>query len=74
MSASREFITSVAPEEVGESVGNVRVTAEHFEAALEEVPPSVTQETRERYEEIEDRFDTRETELEDETEVGRTFH
>jgi len=57
MSASREFINSVSPEEVGESVGNVRVTMAHFEHALEEVNPSVTPETRERYEEIEQQFE-----------------
>ncbi|ELZ55102.1 MULTISPECIES: CDC48 family AAA ATPase [Halorubrum] len=56
MNASREFIGSVSREEVGESVGNVRVTMQHFEDALSEVNPSVTPETRERYEEIEKQF------------------
>ncbi|MFY4816227.1 CDC48 family AAA ATPase, partial [Haloarcula sp. AONF1] len=56
MNASREFIGSVTREEVGESVGNVRVTMQHFEEALNEVNPSVTPETRERYEEIEKQF------------------
>ncbi|WP_049983174.1 CDC48 family AAA ATPase [Halorubrum sp. BV1] len=56
MNASREFIGSVSQEEVGESVGNVRVTMQHFEDALREVNPSVTPETRERYEEIEKQF------------------
>ncbi|TKX81691.1 CDC48 family AAA ATPase [Halorubrum sp. SD626R] len=56
MNASREFIGSVPREEVGESVGNVRVTMAHFEDALGEVNPSVTPETRERYEEIEKQF------------------
>jgi transitional endoplasmic reticulum ATPase len=56
MNASREFIGSVPREEVGESVGNVRVTMSHFEDALNEVNPSVTPETRERYEEIEKQF------------------
>ncbi|OYR79095.1 hypothetical protein DJ72_14385, partial [Halorubrum distributum] len=56
MNASREFIGSVTREEVGESVGNVRVTMQHFEEALSEVNPSVTPETRERYEEIEKQF------------------
>ncbi|MHB9286597.1 CDC48 family AAA ATPase [Halobacteriales archaeon Cl-PHB] len=73
MAASREFIRSVDPEDIGESIGNVRVTAEHFEQALNEVGPSVDEETRDRYEEIEERFDHREAELEGETEVGRTF-
>ena len=57
MSASREFIGSVTREEVRESVGNVRVTMAHFEQALEEVNPSVTPETRERYDEIEQQFE-----------------
>jgi transitional endoplasmic reticulum ATPase len=65
MNASREFIGSVTREEVGESVGNVRVTMEHFEDALNEVNPSVTPETRERYEEIEKRFERSEIDRDD---------
>ncbi|MFD1687348.1 CDC48 family AAA ATPase [Halobellus litoreus] len=73
MAASREFINSVSREEVAESVGNVRVTMEHFEDALDEVAPSVTAETRERYEQIEQRFQTSEVEREPEADVSRTF-
>jgi len=72
MNASREFIGSVAREEVGESVGNVRVTMAHFEAALDEVNPSVTAETRERYEEIEKRFKRSEVDRRD-AEPGAAF-
>ncbi|WP_276250525.1 CDC48 family AAA ATPase [Haloarcula rara] len=72
MAATREFINSVDPEDIGDSVGNVRVTMDHFEHALDEVGPSVTDETRERYDEIEQRFDTAEPDLE-EDKVGRTF-
>src|SRR6056297_190888 len=72
MAATREFINSVDAEEIGDSVSNVRVTMDHFEHALEEVGPSVTDETRERYDEIEQRFDTAEPELE-EDKVGRRF-
>ncbi|WP_135363048.1 CDC48 family AAA ATPase [Halosimplex halophilum] len=72
MAATREFIASVDPEEIDDSVGNVKVTMDHFEQALEEVSPSVDEETRERYEEIEERFDTAEPEPE-EQQVGRTF-
>ena len=68
MSASREFIQSVSREEVRESVGNVRVTMAHFENALDEVNPSVTAETRERYEEIEQRFQR--SEVDDSAEAG----
>ncbi len=70
MNASREFIASVPMEEVGESVGNVRVTMDHFEKALGEVNPSVTPETRERYDEIEKRFQRAETETAAESEFG----
>jgi len=73
MAASREFINSVSAEEVGDSVGNVRVTMDHFEQALNEVSASVDAETREQYEEIEERFGPGKTEVE-EQEVGRTFH
>ncbi|MEF8882848.1 MAG: CDC48 family AAA ATPase [Halapricum sp.] len=73
MAASREFINSVDPEDVDDSVGNVRIESEHFGAAMDEVGPSVDKETREQYEEIEERFDRRESELEGEREVSRTF-
>ncbi len=71
MAATREFINSVDPEQLDEAVGNVRISEDHFEHALEEVGPSVTPETRERYEEIEEEFQT--TEPEPEAQVGRTF-
>ncbi|WP_277541420.1 CDC48 family AAA ATPase [Haloarcula laminariae] len=72
MAATREFINSVDPEDIGDSVSNVRVTMDHFEHALTEVGPSVTEETREQYDEIEQRFDTAEPDLE-EDKVSRTF-
>ncbi|ESS06093.1 MAG: AAA family ATPase, CDC48 subfamily [uncultured archaeon A07HB70] len=61
MAATREFVNSVPREEMVDRVGNVRVTMDHFDRALSEVGPSVTQETRERYEEIEQRFQRSET-------------
>jgi transitional endoplasmic reticulum ATPase len=73
MAATREFINSVDPEEVDDTVGNVRVTTEHFEEALEEVGPSVDDDTRERYEEIEEQFQTREPDQAEEGQVSRTF-
>ncbi len=73
MQASREFIASVPREEVGESVGNVRVTMDHFRAALEEVNPSVTPETRERYEEIEKQFKRSDVDRTPEAEYGGAF-
>ena len=71
MAATREFIDSVDPEEAAQSVDNVRVTADHFETALEEVGASVDDDTRERYEEIEEEF-TPGTEPDD-RQVSRTF-
>ncbi|AEH35404.1 CDC48 family AAA ATPase [Halopiger xanaduensis] len=71
MAASREFINSVDPEEMADTIGNVRISKEHFEHALEEVNPSVTPETREQYEEIEEQFDTAEPQQEEQ--LGRTF-
>ncbi|SFK86025.1 transitional endoplasmic reticulum ATPase [Halogranum rubrum] len=72
MTASREFIRSVDREDVAESIGNVRVTMDHFEQALDEVQPSVTDETRQRYEEIEERFKKSDV-TKEEGEYGRTF-
>ena len=71
MAATRGFINSVEPEDAAQSVENVRVTADHFEEALEEVGASVDEDTRERYEEIEDQFTPGGDP--DEPEVGRTF-
>jgi len=73
MAASREFVNSVDKSEVAESVGNVRISTEHFEHALEEVNPSVTQDVRERYEEIEQQFDRDEPERVPGQEPSRTF-
>ncbi|WP_265111961.1 CDC48 family AAA ATPase [Halosolutus halophilus] len=72
MAASREFINSVDPEEMDDTIGNVRISKEHFEKALEEVSASVTSETRERYEEIEEEFQQAEPAQEEE-QLGRTF-
>ncbi len=72
MAASREFINSVSPEEMGDTLENVRISKAHFEHALEEVSPSVTAETKERYEEIEEQFDTAEP-AEKGDQLGRTF-
>ncbi|ELY95453.1 CDC48 family AAA ATPase [Natrialba taiwanensis] len=72
MAASREFINSVEPEDIDDSVGNVRISKEHFEHALDEVQASVTPETRERYEDIEQQFQQAEPGQEEE-QLGRTF-
>ncbi|WP_254545066.1 CDC48 family AAA ATPase [Halomarina pelagica] len=72
MIASRDFIKNVDPEDIGGSVGNVRITMDHFEQALDEVNASVTEEVRERYEEIEENFSSGETAA-DQEQVSRTF-
>ncbi|MFB6161941.1 MAG: CDC48 family AAA ATPase [Halococcoides sp.] len=72
MAATREFVNAVDPEAIEESLGNVLVNHEHFEHALDEVQPSVTSETRERYEEIEQRFQQPDAEVNEET--GRQFY
>ena len=74
MAATREFIASVDPEEIGETVGNVLVTAEHFEQALDEVGPSVDSETREEYERLEDRFDGTEPTGAADEQATKTFY
>jgi AAA family ATPase, CDC48 subfamily len=73
MAASREFIGSVEPDDIDESIGNVRVTMQHFEDALSKVGPSVTESTRQEYEQIEERFGRAEVERELDTGVSRTF-
>ena len=73
MAASREFIGSVEPDEIDESIGNVRVTMQHFEDALSKVGPSVTESTRQEYEQIEERFGRAEVERELDAGVSRTF-
>jgi transitional endoplasmic reticulum ATPase len=72
MAATREFVESVPKEQMGESVGNVRISREHFETALEEVGPSVTDSVRENYDRIEERFD-RDDAVAEEDQLGRTF-
>ncbi|MEF8856476.1 MAG: AAA family ATPase, partial [Haloplanus sp.] len=74
MAASREFIHSVSREEIGDSLGNVRITMDHFEQALDEVTASVDEKTRERYSEIEQRFTDEEPAAAGEADTSRTFH
>jgi len=71
MAATREFINSVGPDEAATSVGNVRITREHFDHALDEVGASVDDDTRERYEEIEEQFTPDDTPSE--PDISRTF-
>ncbi|MEF8772271.1 CDC48 family AAA ATPase [Halodesulfurarchaeum sp.] len=75
MQATREFLNSVDPEEATESASNVRITEEHFEYALEEVSPSIDEEIKRRYEELEERFDKARAEPDHgaDDQLGRTF-
>ncbi len=73
MAASREFVTSVEPEDIPDTVGNVRIANEHFERALDDVGPSVTEEVRERYQELQESLSHRESDQVEERKVGRTF-
>ncbi len=70
LAATREFIHSVDADEAATSVGNVRVTMEHFEQALDEVRASVDEEMKKQYDEMEERFGKEEP---DRQEVSRTF-
>ncbi|MFC5972855.1 CDC48 family AAA ATPase [Halomarina salina] len=73
--ASREFITSMddeSRENIEGSIGNVRITMDHFEDAMDEVRASVTEETRQQYDEIEERFNSGER-PKDSEQVSRTF-
>lgn len=72
MIATREFIGNVDPEDIDGSVDNVRITMDHFEQAFEEVSASVTDEVRERYDDIEEQFG-RGGEPTDQEQVSRTF-
>jgi len=72
MAATREFVNTVSPDDAADSVGNVRVTMAHFKQALGEVGPSVTEDVREQYDEIEQRFETAEA-PEKERDTGRAF-
>jgi transitional endoplasmic reticulum ATPase len=72
MAATREFVNSVDKDEAATSVGNVRITMDHFEEALDEVNASVDADTRERYEQLEEEFGTG-SGGRDEPEVSRTF-
>ena len=59
MAATRDFIRNAeTEEEVDEEIGTVEITMEHFERALANTTPSITDEMKERYEEIEQKFES----------------
>jgi len=62
MNAMRGFIESVEPDEIDASVGNVRITEEDFEKALDKVKASLDEEDMERYEEIAEEIDSEKVE------------
>lgn len=57
MTAGRNLVNSTPPEEVEETAGEVSISMNDFESALEEVTPSVDEDVQEKYEEIEERFE-----------------
>ena len=57
--AGREYINSVNIEDIPESVGNIRITQEYFDKALEKITPSVDEEVIEYYQEIETKLGKR---------------
>ena len=73
MNASRDLITSVESDQLDSSLGNVRLTQAHFRQALEDVKPSITEDTRQRYDEIERRFERHEEGGYEDVEISRTF-
>jgi transitional endoplasmic reticulum ATPase len=73
MQATREFLNSVDPEDAPESAGNVRVTNAHFEHALEEVSPSIDEDVKQRYAELEENFDKARADPDRGDQFGRTF-
>ncbi len=74
MAASRELIQTVDEEDVAESVKNALISQEHFEAALDEVNPSFTEDMRQTYEQIEERFQDVPQDEPEKREVQRTFY
>lgn len=57
MQATRGLISELDPEEEEYDETTRSVTMEDFEEALQEVSPSITEDTKEEYEEIEERFE-----------------
>lgn len=72
MIATRSLINGAESQAALDSTETL-VTMEHFNAALEEVGPSVTAEVREQYEQIEQQFDKASIEEDEEQEMSRTF-
>lgn len=72
MEATREFIQDVSPEEANEAAENTEITMEHFESAIDEIVPSISEELKEKYDQIEERLEQRGTE-DNENQFGRSF-
>ncbi len=56
MQSARRFIDHVSPEEISETVGTIELTVEDFEYAMREVSPSVDEETKRHYDELQSQF------------------
>ena len=72
--ASREYINSVKIEDIPESVGNIRITQEYFDRALEKIAPSVDGNVIEYYQDMETRVGKRlDVVNEEDNELGMAF-
>ena len=72
--ASREYINSVKIEDIPESVGNIRITQEYFDRALEKIAPSVDGNVIEYYQDMETRLGKRlDVVNEEDNELGMAF-
>jgi len=77
MYATREIIRDFKPEHEDDKPEQTtkEITMEHFNKALDDVNPSVTEDTKEEYKEIENRFENNANLQKDENKMkGRTFY
>lgn len=70
MQATRELVKDLDPDQDEYESTTKTVTMEDFEYALTQVTPSVTEETKEEYEEIEDRFEKNQVTQQDQQRRG----
>lgn len=72
--AGREYINSVKIEDIPESLGNIRITQEYFDMALEKIVPSVDERVIEYYQDMKARLGKRlDVVKEEDNELGMAF-
>ena len=72
--AGREYINSVKMEDIPESLGNIRITQEYFDMALEKIVPSVDERVIEYYQDMKARLGKRlDVVKEEDNELGMAF-